>query len=63
MTNVPYTTVCTVLRKFVASGKRIDLIAKERQRHFNCIPDRIKRFLLMRETLQRWIPYSINERV
>ena len=60
---IPWSTVNRVLRYFVASGKRLDSLLKEKKmRHFNCIPDDVKQVLLSDEMVEAWAPYSIVER-
>ena len=44
--NVPYATVCRLLRVFKSHGNSIDAILQKKVRQFACIPDHIKDFLL-----------------
>ena len=39
---IPWSTVKRIIFKFEASGKRLEAVHPEKQRHFNCIPDFIK---------------------
>ena len=60
---IPWSTVNRVLKYFVASGKCIDSLLKEKKmRHFNCIPEDVKQVLLSDEMVEAWAPYSIVER-
>ena len=60
---MPWTSVQRVLQKFVEGGFKLEILVSKRARHFDCIPQHIKKVLLSKDMLQTWSPYSIVERV
>lgn len=59
---LPWMTVHNVLTKFINGNKRLQVFDHV-DRRFGKIPDDVKQFLLEKQTLQAWSPFSLYERV
>ena len=61
--HLPWSTIQHFLRAFDMKGKQLQNVIEKPPRRFSTLPPNVQTWLLSKEILQCWAPFSLKERV